>query len=187
VELQEELLVAREALRVQATHDSLTGLLNRAAILDVLQTELARASRESQPVSVLMVDLDHFKRINDHLGHQAGDTVLREAARRMASAIRRYDSIGRYGGEEFLVILPGCTSEGALAQAERLRLAVGAEPIDLGRQSVSVTCSLGCACCTDAQSGTSDSLVREADGALYGAKEGGRNRIVVAETELAAM
>jgi diguanylate cyclase (GGDEF)-like protein len=187
VELQEELLVAREALRVQATHDSLTGLLNRAAILEVLQTELARASRESQPVSVLMVDLDHFKRINDHLGHQAGDTVLREAARRMASAIRRYDSIGRYGGEEFLVILPGCTSEGALAQAERLRLAVGAEPIDLGRQSVPVTCSLGCACCADAPSGTSDSLVREADGALYGAKEGGRNRIVVAETELAAM
>jgi diguanylate cyclase (GGDEF)-like protein len=186
VELQEELLVAREALRVQATHDGLTGLLNRAAILEVLQTELARASRESQPVSVLMVDLDHFKRINDHLGHQGGDTVLREAARRMSSATRRYDSIGRYGGEEFLVILPGCTSEGAVAQAERLRAAVGGEPIDLGRQSVPVTCSLGCACCSDA-SCTSDSLVREADGALYGAKEAGRNRIVVAETELAAM
>jgi diguanylate cyclase (GGDEF)-like protein len=186
VELQEELLVAREALRVQATHDSLTGLLNRAAILEVLRTELARASREHQPVSVLMVDLDHFKKINDQLGHLAGDIVLRETTRRMASAIRRYDSIGRYGGEEFLVILPGCASEGALAQAERLRLAVGAEPIDLGCRLVSVTCSIGYAYCADAASGTSDSLVREADGALYGAKEGGRNRIAAAESELAA-
>jgi diguanylate cyclase (GGDEF)-like protein len=185
VELHEELLVAREALRVQATHDSLTGLLNRAAILEVLQTELARASRDRQPVSVLMVDLDHFKKINDHLGHLAGDIVLREAARRMASAVRRYDSIGRYGGEEFLVILPGCTMEGAMAQAERLRVAVGGEPIDMGRQSVPVTCSLGCASCVDAAC-TSDSLVREADGALYGAKEAGRNRSAVAETEMAA-
>src|SRR5207302_6183216 len=104
LDLQEELLLAREALREQATHDGLTGLLNRVSIMETLQTELARATREGQPISVLMVDLDRFKSINDTHGHLTGDAVLREAARRMKSAIRRYDAIGRYGVDEFLIV-----------------------------------------------------------------------------------
>ena len=131
VELQEELLLAREALREQATHDGLTGVRNRAAILDLLEEETSRSGRERQPLAVLMVDLDHFKQINDTFGHQTGDTVLLETARRMKAMLRSYDAVGRYGGEEFLVIVPGCSPSATASQAERLRLAIGTEPFRL--------------------------------------------------------
>jgi diguanylate cyclase (GGDEF)-like protein len=174
--LQEELLQAREALREQATHDGLTGLLNRTSILDKLDEELSRASRDASPVSVLMVDLDRFKSINDTRGHLAGDAVLREAARRLKSAARRYDSVGRYGGEEFLVVLPGCDLDDAVLQAERMREAIGGTPFLLPCQPVAVTASLGVACSSRCSPAT---LVREADDALYLAKADGRNRVVV--------
>ena len=185
VELQEELLVAREALRQQATHDGLTGLLNRTAILEVLQQELVRADREQQGVSILMVDLDHFKQINDSHGHLVGDSVLREAASRMKAGIRRYDAIGRYGGEEFLIVLPGCSSEDALARAECLRLALNAEPFWFGTDTCAVTCSIGFAFHSGTFSCSADALIRQADAALYGAKERGRDRIESAEVHLA--
>jgi len=184
IELQEELLVAREALRQQAMHDGLTGLLNRTAILGVLQQELARANRDNQSVSILMVDLDHFKQINDSLGHLAGDAVLEEAAVRMKASVRAYDCIGRYGGEEFLVVLPGCGGEGAWAQAERLRQALDTEPFQVGSEGVPVTCSVGCACRSGPSCASADTLIREADGALYAAKHRGRNRSEVAYAEL---
>jgi diguanylate cyclase (GGDEF)-like protein len=177
LDLQSQLMSAREALRVQATHDSLTGLPNRGAILDVLQTELSRAARERRPVSVLMSDIDRFKSVNDTRGHQAGDDVLREAAQRMKAAVRGYDSVGRYGGEEFLIVLPGCDAEGARAQAERIRESFSSEPFHARGETVPVTCSFGVAWREVASPEDADALIREADVALYVAKGKGRNRV----------
>jgi two-component system cell cycle response regulator len=177
VELQEQLLMAREALRLQATHDGLTGLLNRSAVMEILHKELARSLRDKLPLSLLLVDLDHFKLINDESGHLVGDAVLREASARMKSAIRRYDSIGRYGGEEFLVVLPGCDAAGGAAQAERLRLSLAQEAFSIGGQALVVTCSIGCTLGSGASPSDADTLIREADEALYVAKDHGRNRV----------
>ena len=187
LDLQEELLLAREALRQQATHDGLTGLLNRGSIFDVLRIELARSAREHQPVALLMADLDGFKDINDTYGHLAGDAVLREAAQRMKAAARSYDSVGRYGGEEFLIVLPGCDIHDANAQAERVRKSIEARPFSTGRESIRVTCSIGLSCARDCPP---DVLVREADAALYEAKSAGRNRVAarpISETGLLAL
>ena len=145
LEFQDKLIAAREALLVQATRDALTGLWNRAAILDILLRELGRAKREGISVGIVMADLDHFKRVNDTYGHLVGDEVLRETARRIRSSARLYDSVGRYGGEEFLMIFPGCDASGAKTQTERLRACVCGEPIATSGGSISVTISLaGC-------------------------------------------
>jgi diguanylate cyclase (GGDEF)-like protein len=176
LDLQEELLQAREALREQATHDGLTGLLNRATILAKLDDELARSARDGRPVAVLMVDLDRFKAVNDTHGHLAGDAVLREAASRLKSAARRYDSVGRYGGEEFLVVLPGCEAAAAGAQAERLREAMAGAPFRAESRPLAITCSIGLASSSDC---APEFLVRDADDALYQAKAQGRNCVIV--------
>jgi two-component system cell cycle response regulator len=173
--LQEELVRTREALRQQATHDGLTGLLNRTTILDKLDDELASSQRSGEPVGVLMVDIDRFKQINDTRGHLAGDAVLREAAQRLKTAARRYDSVGRYGGEEFLVGLPGCDTNAAEAQAVRLREAIGAIPFAPSGQPIPITVSIGVSCTPPA---APENLIRIADDALYQAKAGGRNRVV---------
>ena len=183
LELQEQLLQAREALREQATHDSLTGLLNRGTILETLREELARGMREKHPVAVLLADLDRFKQINDTYGHVAGDEVLREASRRMKEAVRCYDSAGRYGGEEFLIVMPGSSGPSAYAQADRVRKAVGSEPYMAGGQRITVTCSIGVSCRAMARPHDADALVREADLALYNAKDGGRNRVGATDGE----
>jgi diguanylate cyclase (GGDEF)-like protein len=178
--LQQQLVIAREALREQATHDALTGLLNRASILELLQQEMARGGRESHPVALLVVDLDHFKHINDTYGHQAGDAVLAEAARRMKASVRCYDAVGRYGGEEFLVVLPGCDAASALTQAERVRKAVGDTLFAAAGQRFPVTCSIGVSFRATPVSREMDELMNEADEALYAAKDRGRNRAEVA-------
>jgi two-component system, cell cycle response regulator len=176
--LQRQLVEAREALRVLALFDALTGLVNRPAVLDTLWRELARAERAGTPLSVVIVDIDHFKRVNDTRGHGGGDVVLREVARRMSSAVRPQDAIGRYGGEEFLLVLPGCDALGAAVVAERLRAAVAATPIPLEGGAIEVTCSFGVAAATRGiQSGP---LIELADAALYAAKRGGRDRVEVA-------
>ena len=182
LELQQQLVAAREALREQATHDVLTCLLNRAAIFDVLHKELARGSREGRPLSLLMVDLDHFKLINDTYGHAAGDDALREAANRMRETVRSYDSVGRYGGEEFLIVLPGCDRDSALTQAERIRDTLAASPFVTGQRSLAMTCSIGASSRTLPSGADADGMLREADLALYRAKDNGRNRVESAES-----
>jgi diguanylate cyclase (GGDEF)-like protein len=184
LELQEQLVTAREQLRVQATHDSLTGLFNRMAILEALDREVTRSIREKKPIAVIMADLDHFKDINDTHGHQAGDVVLRETARRMSASLRAYDSVGRYGGEEFLMVVPGSGLDAALELAERLRQGVSAEPVCVDAAMISTTVSLGLAVST-AENCRPDQLLYQADEALYAAKRAGRNRIETASrTEL---
>jgi diguanylate cyclase (GGDEF)-like protein len=180
LDLQEELISAREALRFEAAHDSLTGLWNRAAILDTLERELARADREEISVGLAMADLDHFKRVNDTYGHLVGDAVLREAARRMQALVRRYDAIGRYGGEEFLVIVPGCNIACAQSQAERLRTGIGQEPFEVPGGTLQLTLSVGVTASAPLGGADADSLIRAADAALYRAKTAGRNRVEVA-------
>jgi len=178
LDLQQQLMEAREALRVQATHDALTGLFNRGRVLEILAAEIARSERELRRLAVLMVDLDRFKQINDTLGHQAGDAVLREAARRMQAATRQYDAPGRYGGEEFLIVLPGCGAREGYAQAERIREAFAREPFAAGTDSLAVTCSIGVSSRDACAAGDADRLIREADAALYDAKNRGRNSVM---------
>ncbi len=180
LDLQEELISAREFLRVQATHDPLTGLWNHAAVFDILRNELERSQRQGDPLAVVMSDLDHFKRVNDTYGHMAGDLVLSEVARRLRGAVRPYDSIGRYGGEEFLVVVPGCDAASVLSQAERLRACVGGELFDLGGTRIKLTLSVGVAASEETKTHDWDALLRAADTALYRAKHNGRNRVELA-------
>jgi diguanylate cyclase (GGDEF)-like protein len=195
--LQEELLEAQRQLRERATHDTLTGLWNRGAILDILERELARSVREGAPVGIILADLDHFKKINDTYGHLAGDTVLGEVARSMLAVLRPYDNVGRYGGEEFLVVLPGCGTRTAATLAERLRRQVAADPIEIRSKLIAVTVSLGVIAVTVkvepanprsilSPTMTAPELLRVADAALYRAKSAGRNRAKVGRIRKAA-
>jgi two-component system, cell cycle response regulator len=176
VDLQDELIAAREALRVKAAHDPLTGLWNHEEIIGCLQRELARAVRGGKTVAAIMADIDYFKKVNDNFGHMAGDTVLRSVAEKLHLGMRSYDALGRYGGEEFLAVLPGCEEEDAVALAERLRLSICCGPMDTADGLIPVTISLGVAVSRvgDCDAGA---LMRAADQALYRAKEQGRNRV----------
>jgi two-component system, cell cycle response regulator len=177
VDLQTQLLKAREDLRDQATRDSLTHLWNRSSILAELARELARSQRESRPLGVVIVDLDHFKQINDTYGHLVGDAVLREAAHRMQSSIRQYDSIGRYGGEEFLILFPGCNETESFSQADRLRKQLAQTEMAVNNSSLRVTASFGITTAMPGQDWTEEELIRKADQAMYVAKNLGRNRV----------
>jgi two-component system cell cycle response regulator len=178
LELQDQLVSASESLRAQATHDSLTGLWNRGAVLDILRNEYVRSVRSRQPLAVIMADLDHFKNINDTHGHLVGDIVLRDAAMRMQETVRSYDAVGRYGGEEFLIVAPGCEIAEAGRLAERVREAVGARAIQAAPEmSLAVTVSLGVAAAT--RNSSVEELLRAADEALYEAKRKGRNLVAV--------
>ncbi len=171
--LQKELAVGEE-FRFKATHDALTGLWNRPAILDMLRRELQRARREGFVIGVVLADLDHFKHVNDTFGHLGGDAVLQEAARRMSSSVRTYDAVGRYGGEEFLIVLPGCDTTTAFNQAERIRTGLASEPVQTPEGTIPITVSLGVAAGNREEE--VESLLRAADAALYRAKRAGRNR-----------
>jgi diguanylate cyclase (GGDEF)-like protein len=179
--IQHRLVDAQERLQFEATHDVLTGLSNRRAILEDLEEELERQQRTGNSVCVLMADADHFKKINDAYGHSVGDEVLREVGERMTAALRRYDSLGRYGGEEFLVILPQCDGNSALASAERLRKAVADLPVSTNAGPIRVTVSIGLIAAEGSSEGVDCStLLSKVDEALYRAKTYGRNRVETA-------
>jgi diguanylate cyclase (GGDEF)-like protein/PAS domain S-box-containing protein len=179
--VEAELERARDALEFKAAHDQLTTLLNRGAILEILERELARSVRENGQTAILVGDLDHFKRINDTYGHPTGDEVLLEVARRLTLTVRNYDSLGRIGGEEFLIVLPGCAAQDAMARAEQLRETIAASPISTAQGSLYVTVSVGVIVAQGAGLATSKDVLREADVALYAAKAAGRNRCKLAE------
>src|SRR5579875_460228 len=178
IDLEQQLVTAREELREQATRDFLTRIWNRSSILDILQRELARGGREHRPVGVILADLDHFKAVNDTYGHFAGDAVLLEFARSVQASMRQYDSIGRYGGEEFLIVLPGCDEEASAAQGERMRAALAGGPMSINDDQRAITCSFGATCSRPGLEIGSEALIRVADGALYAAKRQGRNCVV---------
>jgi two-component system cell cycle response regulator len=182
-ELKARLLVGRRILELQqclrfaATHDYLTQLLNRAEVLAALERELARTQRDGKPAGVIMADLDHFKEINDSLGHAAGDTVLKEVAQRLRSDLRIYDLAARYGGEEFLLILPGCDLHIATRRANEIRDLVGRNAIRTPHGTIFVTVTMGVAVTQCAPDVNVETLLQQADAALYRAKRAGRNRV----------
>lgn len=174
---RDDLISAREAFRDQAVRDALTGVWTRRAILEILEADLSRAAGKARPTGVLLLDLDHFKSVNDTYGHLAGDQVLAETGRRLSRQLRSYDSIGRYGGEEFLVVAPGCDERELCELAERLRSAIESEPMQAGPHQINVTLSIGVATASMVD-GQASCAIENADVALYAAKKAGRNRFV---------
>jgi two-component system cell cycle response regulator len=181
--LQDEQLKIREELRLQATHDGLTGTWNRSAILDLLHREYELAARSGSTIGVIMLDLDHFKRVNDTYGHLAGDQVLIEATRRMQQAVRSYDLVARYGGEEFLVVSPDCDREQIQICAERIRSAMEEQPVLTHGSMIAITVSVGTAILAPRLNTEKDALAA-ADTALYRAKGAGRNQVVSCDPEI---
>jgi diguanylate cyclase (GGDEF)-like protein len=186
LDLEDRLVEAREGMRFQATHDGLTTLWNRGVILELLGRELARSRRENVTTAILMCDLDHFKSVNDTYGHLAGDDVLKETAKRLLASVRSYDFVGRYGGEEFLVVLNNCNPAFGLARAEEIRKAIAQKPVPSSGGPVPVTMSLGLLLSQEWSSRPVEELLHEADAALYAAKAAGRNCVKVASPNIPA-
>jgi two-component system cell cycle response regulator len=183
LQLQANFIAAEEKLRFQVDHDFLTGMYNRAGIIGLLDREIARAQRSEASFGVVICDLDHFKLINDTHGHASGDHALCEVARRLSAKVRSYDAVGRLGGEEFLILLPGCDGQSSLVQAERLRQCVAESPLDLGNGlHLSITASFGAASFDPANAEEAADLVARADVALYEAKTHGRNRVELSQS-----
>ena len=175
VELQQKLVTANGALHHAASHDFLTNLWNRAAILAFLQREVVRSLREGSAMGVILVDVDHFKKVNDELGHETGDYVLQEIAKRFSASLREYDGVGRYGGEEFLLVLPGCDLATTVRRANVIRELISSTAIRTPLRTTTVTVSMGAAVVDPTTN--AESLLRRADRALYQAKRSGRNRV----------
>jgi two-component system, cell cycle response regulator len=170
------ILELQQSLRFAATHDSLTNLLNRSEILAAIDQERSRSGREGKSTTIIMADIDYFKRINDSLGHAAGDEVLKEVGRRLKSDLRPYDVVGRYGGEEFLIVLPGCNLMTGARRADELRNLVAKDPIFTPFGTTTATISLGVTATSNRERPVSD-LLHEADLCMYAAKKKGRNRV----------
>jgi diguanylate cyclase (GGDEF)-like protein len=185
LDLQDRLISMREELRDQATHDALTNLWNRKETLSALTREIDRVNRDNKPCGLVMADVDHFKEINDSYGHLAGDEVLKEIAARLKRGIRPYDIIGRYGGEEFLIVAPGCDATTTMKRAEALRTEISISPVRTSEGNFPVTLSLGAVAVVPGSDKSPKSILRLADEALYRAKRGGRNRVELASLVLA--
>lgn len=186
LELEDKLVIAREEMRFKATHDSLTSLWDRGSIFTLLTNELSRSVREKTPVSVMICDIDHFKQINDVHGHLVGDEVLQQLSTRLQELVRPYDSVGRYGGEEFLIVLGNCSVAGLKKRAEEVREGVCRTPFVTQNGPISITASIGAVTIEGWNRSTPvEPFLKEADTALYRAKEAGRNQVAYAETMVA--
>ena len=177
--LQNELIQAREQLRFHATHDALTGVWNRKGIMELLAHELARARRTHEPLALMMVDLDHFKSVNDTYGHAVGDGVLKEVASRLAHSVRTYDLVGRYGGEEFLIILSNAALSEARSRGQHLCSIIRDSPVKSQSVEVKTTISIGATQAPVDHEISESELLQTADSALYQAKKQGRDRVEI--------
>ena len=173
----DSLISSREQFREQATRDALTGVWNRRGILEILERELDRAEHNGRSTGILMLDLDHFKNVNDAHGHLAGDLVLQEVARRLCRKLRAYDRLGRYGGEEFLIVVPATNERELCELAERIRASTESEAVPTELINFRITFSVGAAIAKPGDRSKAK-LIAVADEALYEAKKSGRNRIV---------
>lgn len=179
--LEDRLVEARENMRFRATHDPLTSLLNRGAVMDLLGREVQRSRRENKSTAILLGDVDHFKRVNDTYGHVVGDEVLTEIGSRLLNSVRSYDFVGRYGGEEFLVVLNSCDTAYGPSRAEEIRKSVSNAPIQTAKGPVSVTMSFGILQTADWGTLSLEDLLHETDIALYEAKAAGRDCLRIAK------
>lgn len=179
---QNALLQSKEELERLSHTDDLTQIPNRRNILETLTAEMQTHHRKKRPLSIAMLDIDHFKKINDDFGHQCGDLVLHELAQFVFAQLRAYDTLGRYGGEEFLLILPETSSEQAFAICDRIRKAIQDKVHKYNGRGIQVTASIGIAARASEENATLSTLIKEADRCLYIAKETGRNRTEIRET-----
>ena len=176
--LEKMLVEQKKQLVVMATYDEMTGLLNRRKLTEIALIELARARRQDKPIGMIMIDIDHFKSVNDCYGHEVGDAALRLIANTVKSHLRPYDQAGRWGGEEFLLLLPGASIGDAVIIAERLRVSLSGTPLVISDQTtIKLSASFGVVSTNQFSFTTFDELVRLADNALYKAKNNGRNRV----------
>jgi two-component system, cell cycle response regulator len=185
LDLENRLVEAREEMRFKASHDALTTLWNRGVILELLGRELSRSHRENATTVIILCDIDHFKGVNDSFGHLVGDEVLRETAKRLLASVRSYDFVGRYGGEEFLVVLNNCDPAFAPARAEEIRNTIAHRPVQTSHGPVPLTISLGLLLSHEWGRRTAEELLHEADKALYAAKRAGRNCVKIATSNSA--
>ena len=170
---------AVEQQHQEATHDALTGVFNRRALMLQIERHMSLASRQNSPLALLMLDIDHFKKVNDTYGHQIGDGILREVALRIGNRLRQHDVLGRYGGEEFMVVLPSTTLEGAVAVAEDICAAVAEKPLMVSGRAMQLTVSIGVHARTPTPvAEVLEAMVAASDNAMYAAKQKGRNCVV---------
>jgi two-component system cell cycle response regulator len=182
LQLEDQLVQAREEMRFKASYDALTSLWNRGVILELLDKELERSRREHSFVSLLLCDIDHFKHINDLHGHPVGDEVLRQVSKRLLGSVRSYDFVGRYGGEEFLILLIGCDAFRTTKRADGIREAVASHGFPTASGPLNLTISVGVLACADWPTGTTGAeLLKLADESLYRAKAAGRNCVFFAQ------
>lgn len=180
-DINNQLVNALAQLKEQSSRDALTGVFHRGAIMEFLKNTIEKDTRKKQPTTVILADIDHFKHVNDTYGHVAGDTALKEVSKSLTNHLRSHDCVGRYGGEEFLIILGETNATDALLIIERIRQAISDLKFERNEGNFSVTMSFGIACSDNTSHiKTEETLLLEADSALYHAKNEGRNRVCIA-------